>query len=283
MFLNLEKVTSEFPNLSNLELIDRGGQKLVFKCNNPQYGICALKLILPEAASRLDREIEAVNRLNQTENIPKIYWATQKIIDQQLIFFLLEQFIEGQTLHNILLNGPIEKELVLRIANDLTHSIYIMDSNSIAHRDIKPKNIIVDNNGKVWILDFGIARILDLTSKTRDSALWGPQTPGYGAPEQIRNEKTNIDGRTDLFSTGIVLFECCTGYNPFYSKATSKHEVFLNVLRKPLPKLDIDWDTHYKFQEFVSSITQKYQFQRPSCAEASKWISEISNALGGDK
>jgi serine/threonine-protein kinase len=165
---------------------------------------------------------------------------------------------------------------------DLISTTKDAENVDVVHRDIKPKNIVIDHRGNAWLLDFGIARVLDLESKTRTSAHQGPHSPGYSAPEQFRYEKRKITGRSDLFAVGVVLYESAIGTNPFREGADNADEARRRVAEEPLPRLNLVWDVDNKFSDFVASLTQKYPHQRPrSCAEAHSWLLEIVDDLGG--
>lgn len=273
---------SQFPDLKELKPLSSGGQKWVLSCQDPHHGDCVLKLIKPGAEDRLDREIEAVTRI-ASEYIPKIYRVSK--VDSQFgeLIYFLEQRIDGITLRQRLYRGPLTKEELIKLARNLLMAARIAESVKVVHRDIKPDNIMLDRNNNAWLLDFGIARILDLSSKTRTDAVSGPHTPGYGAPEQFKYSKKDIDGRTDLFAIGIVLYESSTGKNPFIFGARDRLEVLRRVERMPLPNFNLTWDTKNEFSGFVSSLSQKQPYQRPSsCDEALEWFLDISKDLGGE-
>lgn len=270
----------QFPNLSRIEPLDTGGQKWVFRCVDSVRGPCVLKMMKPGAIDYLDREFEAVRRLS-SDHVPQIYKIGS--LDSQVgqLIWFIEQYVDGNVLSSLLAFGPLDKDLILSLGLDLLSAARDAESVKVVHRDIKPDNVIVDPTGKAWLLDFGIARILDLASKTRTDAVVGPHTPGYSAPEQFRYQKHQITGRSDLFAIGVVLFECATGVNPFLSGARDRLEVLNRVEQMPLPRLDLDWDVDKQFADIVQVLTQKFVFQRPSsCEEAFTWMSEIAYNLG---
>lgn len=232
------------------------------------------------AEQRLDREIEAVKRLNGY--VPTIYEVG--VLDSSFgqLVWILEEYITGSSLTECLRKEILDKQVVLKLTLDLLYTVSDAELKNIVHRDIKPDNIKIDNTGKAWLLDFGIARILDMESMTRTDAVSGPHSPGYGAPEQFRNKKNKIDNRTDLFAIGVTLYESVTGCNPFLEGARDRFEVLRRVESMPLPALKLKWDQNFLFADFVSSLTQKFPYQRPgSCKEASDWFREIAKDLGG--
>jgi serine/threonine-protein kinase len=281
MSIDSDWLKQQFPDLDDLQPLSSGGQKIVFSCVDCQCGPCVLKLIRPGSEIRFERELEAVRRII-SDHIPVIYRVG--LVSSQLgdLIWLIEQRIDGITLRELLHQGPLQKELIRSIASSLISASASAEAVHVVHRDIKPENIIIDQYGKAWLLDFGIARILDMDSETRTDAPSGPHTPGYGAPEQFRNRKREIDGRTDLFAIGVVLNECVTGVNPFTNGARDRIEILNRVEKMPLPKLNMPWDLDGRFSEFIQSLTQKFPYQRPSsCSEALKWIKEIIDLVGG--
>jgi len=281
MSVDLAWLASEFPHLSGISPLQPGGQKWVFSCECPRHGPCVLKLIKPGAGQYLDREIEAVQRIS-SENVPQVYELGMCNSQMGPLVWLLEQRVDGIDLSEVLLQGPLNKERILDLALDLTSAAGDAESVNVVHRDIKPRNIIIDVTNKTWLLDFGIARILDLKSKTRTGALVGPHSPGYSAPEQFKYQKRHIDGRSDLFAIGVVLYESATGINPFVEGARDRMEILRRVEQVPLPRLALPWDTKNDFGDFVSALTQKFPHQRPrSCAEALDWLHEIIAKLRG--
>jgi eukaryotic-like serine/threonine-protein kinase len=277
----LEWLRTQFPNLQDIEPLSKGGQKLVFSCVHSQYGNCVLKIVRPGEEDRFDWEIEAVTRIS-SEYVPKVYEIGKVSSQVGDLIWLIEQRVNGITLRQGLINGELNKGQLLHLALNLLNAVATAESVHVVHRDIKPENIIIDQKNDAWLLDFGIARILDLASKTRTDAISGPHTAGYGAPEQFRYRKRDIDGRSDLFAIGVVLYECSTGGNPFIVGARDRIDILNRVESMQLPKLKFDWDKDSRFADLISSMTQKAPFQRPrSCSEALGWIKEIIAFQGG--
>jgi len=282
MALDLEWLVSQFPKLSHIELLGEGGQKWVFSSVHESHKRTVLKLVKPGSETLLDRELEAVRRVGEHGYVPKIYEVG--LVDSPLgqLIWILEEFIDGIVLSEILKHRVLGKQEELKLASDLLHSASESESRNIVHRDIKPGNIKIDADGKAWLLDFGIARILDMESKTRTDALVGPHSPGYSAPEQFRYQKRAINGRSDLFAIGVTLYEAASGVNPFIVGAQSDLEILHRVEHQRLRPLSLDWDPDGVFSGFISTLTQKYHTQRPrNCHEAQEWLEEIREKLGG--
>jgi len=274
-----------FPHLSAFGPPAAGGQKLVYRCQHQSLGPCALKLIRPGAEPRLDRELEAVRRIQQvsSDHVPRVFDVGKielPMVGQ--IVWLLEQFIDGVPLSDLMLQGSLGKDRTLNLGLDLLSATTDAESVNLVHRDIKPPNIVVDSHGKAWLLDFGIVRILDLTSITPSNQMVGPHSPGYSAPEQFNYSKRDIDSRSDLFAIGVILYQSAVGVNPFLAGARDRQEVLRRVLQDPLPRLHLPWDTRGEFADLVAVLTQKYPYQRPrTSAEALAWLQDIADHLGG--
>jgi len=265
-------------NIRILKEIGKGGQKQVYKVQDlSSHKIMALKAILPDTElERIRREIRAVKIINH-DNIPKIIKTNIDEITHPLqTIWILEEFVNGRSLRDALNNGKkfSLKEIVVFL--DTMFSILeVTESKNIVHRDIKPENIIVDSQGKFWLIDFGIARYLDLESLTKSNYPFGPCTIGYSASEQFRNRKKKIDIRADLFSVGVVCAEMISGNNPYLKDAKDVLEVIKNIENKPLPLFRIDGDTQYLFAKFIKTLGDNRISRRPRTVKEAERLFEI--------
>ena len=152
--------------------------------------------------------------------------------------------------------------------------------NHIVHRDIKPENLILTHDQLVYFLDFGIARILDMQSLTQSDAAFGPHTPGYAAPEQFNNLKRDIDSRADLFSLGVVTYECLTGRNPFRENAASILDVLQRTATVTPASYQVAGDDQHLLMGLISSMMGKTPSMRPKDAtQALGWLNVIKPTL----
>lgn len=171
-------------SLTDLSQIARGGQKVVYSATHSKFGNVVLKLFFKMDA-RSQREID-ISMNSDFDCVPAIYETGHTIYEGIDTLYVIEQRINGEELRK-----RIEKfeRFTLKEAVDFLEQglsfIKQLEAKNIVHRDIKPENIIISVNGKVYFLDFGIARILGMPSLTKTEALVGPHTPGYAAPEQI--------------------------------------------------------------------------------------------------
>jgi len=156
------------------------------------------------------RFIEEANIISMFHS-PSIV-AVQDVFEENNTAYYTMEYLSGQTLQEILESkGSLSEDEVKNIGAKLTEALIFIHSEGILHRDIKPANIMrLKETGDVKVTDFGIARITS-SSKTKTGVVMG--TPSYMSPEQLSGKK--VDGRSDIFSLGIVLFELLTGEKPF--------------------------------------------------------------------
>jgi eukaryotic-like serine/threonine-protein kinase len=269
----------QFKDINGIAPLGAGGQKQVFSGEHVKAGEIVIKLFQPGSdLEGIKREIDAVGKL-AGHRVPPIYGNGQLASPWGPIVWLIEQRINGITLREKLQAGPLSSLDLLRLGSHLLDSLLYAESISIVHRDLKPDNIICDKTGNFWLIDFGLARHLDLVSITASARHFGKFTAGYAPPEQFRNQKKDIDSRCDLFALGVTLHEAATGSNPFLHGARDIHEVLARVETLPLPRIAVKLssvENSTKLSDFVDSMVQKKCEHRPrSIAEARIWMNEI--------
>jgi serine/threonine protein kinase len=272
---DLEWINSNFPGLDQVETLNSGGQKEVFKGYHKKYGEVVLKIIKPsdDEYQRTIREIKAAEII-ESDHVPKIYQSNLSEAKPAPIW-LLEQYIPGKTLRQFLQEGKnFSLTEIVKFLDTLLKISIEAEKKKIVHRDIKPENIILDNIGRYWLIDFGIARHLELSSLTSTSRGFGLFTVGYAAPEQFRNIKKEISIRADLFSIGIVAIELATGKNPFIEKSRNALDVLRNTETFVLPTLTIKGDSQYELAAFIKVLGDKRLSRRPSSAKEAYEIFE---------
>lgn len=267
-------VAQQFPEFNSITVLGRGGQKSVFLVTHPIHGRVVLKLIRDQDPERVRREILAVNRVN-SPRVPQIlHEATIDVLGSPVIW-LLEQWIDGDTVRTAIQSGPLTLPSLLRLGCHTLEALAAGEEVRIVHRDVKPDNLIQDRSGGYWLLDYGLARHLDLVSQT-PTGFGGCGTPGYAPPEQYRNIKPDIDSRSDLFALGVTLYECATRANPYRDGATNVTEVIRRI-EQTVPAVPVIAGAKGRdLADLILTMMQRRRDHRPaSAAEALAWMRSL--------
>lgn len=256
-----------------IELMARGGQKIVFDGVHNSYGETVIKLYFQLNDPRSLREIQIERDLNLSM-VPKIYETGTIDYEGTETLCIIEQKVKGTELRKVLESGKrFSLEEAVTFLEQGLEFIACIENKGIVHRDIKPENIIRADDGRIFFLDFGIARILGADSLTRTGAMMGPHTPGYAAPEQFNNLKKEIDSRADIFSLGVVTYECITGKNPFREGSINALEVLQKTETITPVQYSIKGDTQSQFMALLGAMMGKYPSRRPRTAkQAIDWL-----------
>ena len=256
-----------------IELMARGGQKIVFDGVHNSYGETVIKLYFQLNDPRPLREIQIERDLNLSM-VPKIYETGTIEYEGTETLYIIEQKVKGTELRKVLESGKrFSLEEAVTFLEQGLEFIACIENKGIVHRDIKPENIIRADDGRIFFLDFGIARILGADSLTRTGAMMGPHTPGYAAPEQFNNLKKEIDSRADIFSLGVVTYECITGKNPFREGSINALEVLQKTETITPVQYSIKGDTQSQFMALLGAMMGKYPSRRPRTAkQAIDWL-----------
>ena len=209
--------------------IGKGSMGVVYRAHDPQINRqIALKILREDRISneelvqRFLREAQAMGGLPHA-NIATVYDTGR---DHNTIFIAME-LLMGQSLRDVMRDKKLNPQEIVKIGLQVAEALDFAHQRGIVHRDIKPSNIIIDPGGRVKITDFGIAHIEDpaMTQQTIPGEILG--TPLYMSPEQVLSKP--VDGRTDLYSLGVILYELTTGTSPF--KGDSLPAIFQSILQ----------------------------------------------------
>jgi serine/threonine-protein kinase len=219
-----------------LEELGRGGMGVVFKAEDTKLKrTVALKFIppelthIPDVKERFMREAQAAAALDHP-NICTVY----EFDEAEEKTFISMAYVEGRSLRNKLESGPLEPDEALRIALQVAQGLKTAHRKGVVHSDIKSANIMVTEDNRAKIMDFGLARMGGGTLLTQDGMTMG--TIAYMSPEQARGEA--VDHRTDIWSLGVVLYEMFGGQLPF--QGDRDQAVVYSILnRKPKPLVEL--------------------------------------------
>jgi serine/threonine-protein kinase len=206
------------------ELLGHGGMADVHLGMDSRLGRrVAIKLLKPSLANdpafrtRFRREAHDAAKMAHPTIVRIFDAGEESVVDdsghETLIPFIIMEYVDGRLLKDIVAEGPLAPAEATRIVGQVLTALEYSHRAGVVHRDIKPGNIMVTTGGQVKVMDFGIARAISDSAATiaESSAIVG--TAQYFSPEQARGE--NVDARSDLYSTGVVLFELLTGQPPF--------------------------------------------------------------------
>lgn len=201
-----------------LEKIGDGGMATVYKARCRVLDrYVAIKILRPEYASdeefikKFNRESKAAASLS-SQNIVGIYDVGTDKIDEESIYYIVMEYIDGTTLKDIIdSKGKLSEDDAIDYSIQILRALKDAHDHNVVHRDIKPHNIMITKQGTVKVTDFGIARASTSTTVTTTSDVLG--SVHYISPEQARGGYT--DNKTDIYSFGIVLYEMLTGKKPY--------------------------------------------------------------------
>lgn len=209
-------------SLGKYELVSplgQGGMGVVWRARHTELGRdVAIKVMLAgehaseEMLARFRREARLAAKLQD----PGIVTVFDCGNEGRLHYFVME-LVEGQSLKELLANGPLPVDRAVRIAAEAARALGAAHDSGVVHRDVKPGNLLIDTKGRVRVADFGLAKDLSDASLTATGTVVG--TPSYMAPEQAAGETSLISPRTDVYALGAVLYEMLTGRPPFTGTA----------------------------------------------------------------
>ena len=253
--LEIEDTGTPLRGYRLLEQIGTGAFSIVWRGIQPSIDReVAIKQIRSELASqrefirRFEAEAHLVARIEHPHIVPLIdYWRDPDSA------YLVMRWLRGGTLERRLDDGPISLDETLTMARQIGGALSVAHDRGVVHRDVKAANILFDEQQNAFLSDFGIA--LEVTESGGPEAALTPGSPAYAAPEQIRREQ--LGPESDMFSLGVVIYECLTGSLPFRD-SSSAEELIHRQLNDPYPPLlEVDPGIPPEVSAAVSRATAK--------------------------
>jgi predicted ATPase/predicted Ser/Thr protein kinase len=268
-----------------LEEIGSGGMGVVYRARDERLERDVALKVLPRdrlgdetARKRFRKEAKALSALNHP-NIATVYDVdAEKGMD-----FLVMEYITGETLEDILLRGALEESEVIRLSLQLAEGLAAAHNQGVIHRDLKPGNLRVTSEGRLKILDFGLALLLRSVSDTAttDSRITGSGavvgTLPYMAPEQIRGELA--DERTDIYAAGAVFYEMATGCRLFPDKQGA-HLISAILTQWPAAPREVKRDISPALEKIILKALDKQRDHRyPSAKELREELESLGSGV----
>ena len=245
------------------EILGVGGMGMVYKAFDRELGeTIAIKTLksdfMAQDATALERfrgEIRLARKISHRNVV-----RTHDIGESGGVYYITMEFVEGKSLKDLIrARGRLPVSVVLTVGKQLARALEVAHEQGVIHRDIKPQNIVVEPDGVLKVMDFGIARLAQRTDGvTQAGMIIG--TPEYMAPEQLLGDE--LDGRSDLYAAGVVLYECLTGRTPFV--ADTPITLITKVLEEdPAPPQAINSEVPRSLSDLVLKTISRDRDARP--------------------
>ncbi len=256
-----------------IELLGEGGMGQVYKARDTKLErLVALKflnkdlLTQPEARARFINEARTISSLDHP-NVATVFEIDE--IDGSV--FIAMAYYSGQTLSEMVRSGLLEVDKILDFATQAARGLGAAHEAGVIHRDIKPGNIIITENGLLKILDFGLAKAQNMPNLTQEQTVLG--TAAYMSPEQIQGEA--LDQRSDIFSLGAVIYEMTTGERPFAGEYAASLSYTI-VHEDPRPAKTCRSDIPERLDKVISKALTKQKEERYQ--SAAEIVVDLQNA-----
>ena len=247
-------------------LLGRGGTAEVWKAEDEALGrSVALKLVTvqtDESSARAGEEARLLARLSHPSIVP-VYDAGT---DEHGRPWVVMELVEGETLSDTIGRGPIPSERTASIGGSVAQALSYVHGQGLVHRDVKPGNVLIGNDGRVRLTDFGIARLVDAARVTSTGMMVG--TASYLAPEQVAGEI--VGPPADVYALGLVLLECLTGQREY---AGSTVEVALARLNRAP---DVPGDLPGGWPGLLRAMTAREPVDRPTPSEVAQELQAVA-------
>ncbi len=248
-----------------IDVIGTGASAVVFRGRDTMLDRdVAIKVIDPALAPTAELEASFLNEARLVASVEHPHIVPLYSADSRAgLLFLVMRMLDGRALSARLRdNGPMSPADAARVAQQVASALTAAHARGIVHRDIKPDNVLLDATGQAFVTDFGIAHVM---TRTRNDAVGMTSgTPDYMSPEQLLGEA--VDGRTDVYATGVLLFEMLTGQPPFAADTVAA--VLARHMTQPPPRLSVVRpDVPDALRAIVDDALQKAKDARPTAEQ----------------
>nr|BFE85071.1 hypothetical protein GCM10020093_076720 [Planobispora longispora] len=264
-------------------VVGRGGMAEVYRARDLRLDrIVAIKTLRADLArdhtfqARFRREAQSAASLNHP-SIVAVYDTGEDTSEGAPVPYIVMEYVDGSTLRDLLRNDRrLLPERAAELVDGILRALDYSHRGGIVHRDIKPANIMITRNGDVKVMDFGIARAMADSAATMTQTAQVIGTAQYLSPEQARGER--VDARSDIYSTGCVLYELLTGHPPFTGDSPVAI-AYQHVRENPIPPSQIDreipaWADAIVLKAMAKDPGQRYQ-------SAGEMRADLQRALSG--
>jgi len=258
-----------------IEWIGAGNMAEVYKAMQPSVNrAVAIKVMSAtlagdsEFVKRFQQEAKVVARLEHPNILPVIDYG-----EEERALYLVMRYLKGGTLHNLIQGGPMPPQVVLRYLTEIGQALDYAHGLGIIHRDIKPRNVLLDLDGNPFVADFGLAKITAAGAITHSKQIMG--TPSYISPERALGR--TVDGRSDLYSLGVILYEMLTGRVPYEADGTVS--LVMQHIEAPVPcATAINPELSPAFDDILRRALAKSPAERyPTGGELSQAVAQALN------
>ena len=248
------------------EMLGVGGMGMVFKAVDTELGeVIAIKSLKqemlgedPNALERFKSEIRLARKISHRNVV-----RTHDLGESGGVYFITMEYVEGKSLKDLIVSrGKLPVPVTLTVAKQLCRALEVAHDEGVIHRDIKPQNMVVQSDGVLKVMDFGIARLAKRKSGVTQAGMV-VGTPEYMAPEQLMGDE--IDARADIYAVGCVLYECLTGRPPI--TADSAITLIAKVLEDvPIAPRVVNGEVPEALNDLVLACLAKNAAERPQSA-----------------
>jgi serine/threonine protein kinase len=254
----------------------RGGMATIYICHDPRVGRSVAIKVLPHALlhdpmfrTRFIREARTVAKLEHQFIVP-----VHDFGEDNGQPYLVMRLMRGGSLADRLAKGPLPFSEIARILHRINSALDVAHQQGIIHRDLKPGNILFDKYENAFLSDFGIARLTSNTESNLTNTGSAVGTPGYMSPEQIQGRP--VDGRSDIYALGVLIFEMLTGQKPFHADTPAM--VIVKQMTETVPNIcELLPELPPVYDELIRRLTATNRDERPpTTTEATKMILTVA-------